>query len=188
MCASPEKRARESEDEDGDDAASVDDAYFDAAETFDRMARLTVTQPDTKSVSDDANETFEALSRVSERLEKDSRGMGSIKATAAAATSLLKMISSNKAIDLTSFLGTPIRWCSRFSVLRIATDSVSPISKSMPSRTFRMYEMLRRVDVGDESTAESRFLGVLGAFIAECEPPRSLKVSLWFHSSTTYLL
>ena len=42
-----------------------------------------------------------------------------------------------------------------------------------------MFAMLRRVDAdADGSTADERFLGVLGAFIAECEPPRSLKKPL----------
>jgi len=184
VCGSPDRRrAVVLVDDDADVTfADASDVFFDARDAFDaRASALSSDQPMMRDVEDDHDDddgTFAALSRASERMERESRSnlAARARATATAIKAVLNAAASKKSIDLTSFLGTPIRWCSRYSVLRIATDSVSPISKDMPSRTFRMFEMLRRIRV--DSTAEERFLGALGAFIAECEPPRSLKKPL----------
>jgi len=169
VCGSPDRRrAVVLVDDDADVTfADASDVFFDARDAFDaRASALSSDQPMMRDVEDDHDDddgTFAALSRASERMERESRSnlAARARATATAIKAVLNAAASKKSIDLTSFLGTPIRWCSRYSVLRIATDSVSPISKDMPSRTFRMFEMLahpRRFHRGGAVLRRSRRL------------------------------
>ena len=137
---------------------------------------LATTQPQARA--DDA--FHRALARASSEMEAESRG-GSFAAKARAYAKALSAMATVAArggrVDLTSFLGTPIRWCARMSLLRTVTDSASSVSSDAPSRTVRFFEMLRRVDA-ERDDAVTRFAGVALAMIAEIEPPASLKKPL----------
>lgn len=141
---------------------------------------LATTQP--KTHADDA--FHRALARASSEMEAESRGgsfAAKARAYAKAVTAMASVAASVAArggrVDLTSFLGTPIRWCARMSLLRTVTDSASSVSSDAPSRTVRFFEMLRRVDA-ERDDAVTRFAGVALAMIAEIEPPASLKKPL----------
>ena len=70
---------------------------------------------------DDARET---LTRVGAAMEYESRGgsyVSRVRAHARALAAMASIIARGRRVDLTSFLGTPIRWCARNSVLRVAS-------------------------------------------------------------------
>ena len=137
---------------------------------------LATTQP--KTHADDA--FHRALARASSEMEAESRGgsfAAKARAYAKAVTAMASVAARGGRVDLTSFLGTPIRWCARMSLLRTVTDSASSVSSDAPSRTVRFFEMLRRVDA-ERDDAVTRFAGVALAMIAEIEPPASLKKPL----------
>ena len=137
---------------------------------------LATTQP--KTHADDA--FHRALARASSEMEAESRGgsfAAKARAYAKAVTAMASVAARGGRLDLTSFLGTPIRWCARMSLLRTVTDSASSVSSDAPSRTVRFFEMLRRVDA-ERDDAVTRFAGVALAMIAEIEQPASLKKPL----------
>ena len=101
---------------------------------------LATTQP--KTHADDA--FHRALARASSEMEAESRGgsfAAKARAYAKAVTAMASVAARGGRVDLTSFLGTPIRWCARMSLLRTVTDSASSVSSDAPSRTVRFFEM-----------------------------------------------
>ena len=184
------RRRRREKRKSHDDASEAREEFHDARETFGEpetaSTALTSAQP---SAGVDAGEgdalpeddAFEELRRATEAMELETRGARSTSRTRAAAYAralrttmrLAFRRGKGKKMDLTSFLGTPIRWCARMSTLRIALDSESPMGAEVPSRTIRFFEVLRGFRY--ETSALDRFLCVLFALVAEMEPPKSLR-------------
>jgi len=122
-----------------DDDSSDDERFYDCLDRFEDAG---------EDASEDAG-AHETLTRVGAAMEFESRGgsyAARVRAHARALAAMASIIARGRRVDLTSFLGTPIRWCARNSVLRAVTDEKSSISEDAPSRTIRFFYALRRVD------------------------------------------
>lgn len=118
------------------------------------------------------------LERASREMEMESRGsvMARARAFAKASARLAKTMLGGRSVDLTSFLGTPIRWCARMSVLQITTDAESSLGKDVVPRTVRFLETLR--SAREATSARERACRVALAILADGEPPASLRKPL----------
>lgn len=128
-------------------------------------------------VSEDALHVV--LERATRDMELESRG-GSFGARARAFARASRLLATTmwrgKSLDLTSFLGTPIRWCARASVLRTVTDSESSLGADATPRTIRFFDAARRAR--DAPSRKERCARVALALIADSEPPASLRKPL----------
>ena len=152
-----------------DDDSSDDERFYDCLDRFEDAG---------EDASEDAG-AHETLTRVGAAMEFESRGgsyAARVRAHARALAAMASIIARGRRVDLTSFLGTPIRWCARNSVLRAVTDDKSSISEDAPSRTIRFFDALRRVDA--RASPRDRMAAIVLAILSDNEPPVSLRKPL----------
>ena len=156
-----------------DGSDEEDGRFYDCEEEFREEKE---EEEDGDEDGDDARET---LTRVGAAMEYESRGgsyVSRVRAHARALAAMASIIARGRRVDLTSFLGTPIRWCARNSVLRVVTDSRSSASEDAPPRTIRFFDALRRVDA--RASARDRMAAIVLAVLSDNEPPASLRKPL----------
>lgn len=142
-----------------------------------RASALACEQPREGGGEEDAFHVM--LERATRDMELESRG-GSFGARARAFARASKLLASSMLsgthVDLTSFVGTPIRWCARSSVLRTVTDAESSLGADATPRTIRFFDAARRAR--DAPSRRDRCARVCLALIADSEPPASLRKPL----------